>query len=140
METNLFLWRKMDSGGKRYLVFGGKRNRSKYYVSIARLKSHSGEGWNSIHRVSGFFYSLPWRKLFINHHMVKIMYDDCRRYVKINLRFMRIIFDDTANINQNLLLIRRLDTRKFESCTMIFILLYKSHCVLDSKCKPLSRY
>jgi len=22
MKTNLFLWRKMDSGGKRYFVFG----------------------------------------------------------------------------------------------------------------------
>jgi len=59
-----------------------------------------------VYAVLVYFYSLPRRKLFMDHHVVKSTYDDRRRYVKINLRFMRIIFGDTANINQDSLLIR----------------------------------
>jgi hypothetical protein len=38
-----FFWRKMDSGGKRYLIFGGKWSRPLKYIPLSLKKMSGGQ-------------------------------------------------------------------------------------------------
>ncbi|KAE9529498.1 hypothetical protein AGLY_011594 [Aphis glycines] len=106
METNLFcFWRKMDSGGKRYLVFGGKWSRP-LYIQDTYLKKFS----NPVSQLPGHNCfnqneSLPIRSIFLHSHsevdiyiLLKIfilLYEILLRNLYENVVILRSIFVDS---------------------------------------------